>query len=260
MVDAVHLSSGTIETLKGLISAMPSIPDGPKLYVNTTGPNYKLNDGKIYIDCQPTGSSEENTDVEEETTVPDIEVNFILKIDNEHIDHLNKLNETIDEYNMNSLYKFLKLYKTIKLSNLTLYNNEFKINTYKTPEDICNEFYKWRLPFYQKRKELIIKNLEDEILLLTNQVQWINIVKTNKNIFNIDETDLIKLLKDNKIKMIDNTYDYLINMSFKNLSKINLDKLTNKIIEFKKEKKIIEHKTDKELWLYDLDLLYKNIV
>ena len=78
MVDAVHLSSGTIETLKGLISAMPSIPDGPKLYVNTTGPNYKLNDGKIYIDCQPTGSSEENTDVEEETTVPDIEVNFTM--------------------------------------------------------------------------------------------------------------------------------------------------------------------------------------
>jgi DNA topoisomerase-2 len=190
----------------------------------------------------------------------DVEVNFILKIDIEHIDHLNKLNETIDEYNMNSLYKFLKLYKTIKLSNLTLYNNEFKIETYKTPEDICNEFYKWRLPFYQKRKELIIKNLENEILLLTNQVQWINIVKTNKNIFNIGETDLIKLLKDNKINMIDNTYDYLINMSFKNLSKTNLDKLTNKIIELKKEKKIIENKTDKELWLTDLNLLYKNII
>ena len=78
IVDAIHLSYGTIQTLKNLVTAMPPIMDGPKLYVNTTGPNHKVNDGQIYIDCQPTGSSEETTDVTEETTIPDIEVNFTM--------------------------------------------------------------------------------------------------------------------------------------------------------------------------------------
>ena len=221
---------------------------------------YKIDNDKIYITELPvklwTSNYKEFLDeLVESKDSPiksylnnssDIEVNFILKIDNNYIEYIHKLNET------NDLYKFLKLYKTIKLSNLTLYNPEFKIETYKTPEDICEVFYKWRLPFYQKRKELIIKNLENEIILLLNQVNWINIVKTNKNIFNLDESELTKLLNNNKIKMIDNSYDYLINMSFKNLSKTNLNKLTNKINEFKQEKKIIEQKTDKELWLDDL--------
>jgi len=78
VVDAIHLSYGTIQTMKNMITAMPPIMDGPKLYINTTGPNHKVNDGQIYIDCQPTGSSEETTDVEQEANIPDIEVNFTM--------------------------------------------------------------------------------------------------------------------------------------------------------------------------------------
>jgi hypothetical protein len=41
-------------------------------------------------------------------------------------------------------------------------------------------------------------------------------------------------------------------MSFKQLSKENLDKLNKKIKELKETKKIIENKSSKELWLDDL--------
>ena len=78
LVDAIHLSYKNIQTLKGLVTGMPPIMEGPKLFVNTSGPNQRLTDGQIYIDCQPTGSSESTTDVTEETTTPDIEVNFSL--------------------------------------------------------------------------------------------------------------------------------------------------------------------------------------
>jgi carbonic anhydrase len=71
IVDAIKLNSGTIDTLKRLISAQPTITDSAKLYINVLGPNKSIGDGQIYIDCQPTGSSEETENVES-IKVPDI--------------------------------------------------------------------------------------------------------------------------------------------------------------------------------------------
>ena len=46
-----------------------------------------------------------------------------------------------DSYNMNDLYKYLNLYKTIKLSNMHLYSFENKIKKYNSPEEILEKFY-----------------------------------------------------------------------------------------------------------------------
>lgn len=180
----------------------------------------------------------------------DVNVHFEIKFND--IDYINKLHETIDEKGLNNLYKLLKLYKTIKLSNLTLYDQNLKLKTYNTIDEICNDFYKMRLPYYEKRKELIIKNIYDEIILLTNQINFINLVKGNTKIFNMETNQIEKILIQNKIKKYNNSFDYLINMSFKQLSKDNLDKLNKKIKELKENKKIIENKTIKQLWLDDL--------
>jgi DNA topoisomerase-2 len=211
----------------------------------------------------------------------DIDVHFEIKFND--IDYINKLNETFsfstkekdkialeksshvnenpssnesnDDKGLNNLYKLLKLYKTIKLSNLTLYDQNLKLKTYDSVNEICEDFYKMRLPYYEKRKELIIKNINDEIILLTNQINFINLVKSNNKIFNMEENEINKILIQNKIKKYDDSFNYLINMSFKQLSKENLDKLSKKIKELKETKKIIENKTSKELWLEDLTKL-----
>lgn len=183
----------------------------------------------------------------------DIDVHFEIKFDD--INYVNKLYESIDEKKLNNLYKLLKLYKTIKLSNLTLYDENLKLKTYNNVNEICEAFYKMRLPYYEKRKELIIKNINDEIILLTNQINFINLVKGNTKIFNMETIEIEKILKQNKIKQYNESFDYLINMSFKQLSKENLDRLNKKIKELKNKKKIIESKTNKELWLDDLTML-----
>lgn len=77
MAESIKLISTTIETLKKLVTPLSPIIDGSKLYVNTFGPNKTNNDGQIYIDCQPTGSSEETTNVEEDkSTTADISFSF----------------------------------------------------------------------------------------------------------------------------------------------------------------------------------------
>ena len=63
----------------------------------------------------------------------DIEIKFILKIDD--IAQVNNLLLNKDEYGMNSLYKYLHLYKTIKQSNMNLYTTNYKIKTFKNEED-----------------------------------------------------------------------------------------------------------------------------
>ena len=183
----------------------------------------------------------------------DINVHFEIKLNDSYDIH--KLMETTDEKGLNSLYKILKLYKTIKLSNLTLYDTNFKLKTYENAKSICEDFFKMRLHFFQQRKDLMIEKINQDIVLFTNQVNFINLIKSSSNIFNMEPNKIIEKLEKSKFKKYDNSFNYLIDMSFKQLSKNNLDKLNNNIKELKQTKKILENKTNKDLWLEDLNKL-----
>jgi DNA topoisomerase-2 len=183
----------------------------------------------------------------------DIEIKFILKIDD--LEKVNKLN-IVDENGMNNLYKYLHLYKTIKQSNMNLYTTDYKIKLFKTADEIILEFYNWRLVFYDKRKQLILSKLNETIKLISSQIKFITLViEENGKILKLSDDDLEKYLMKNKIIKMNNSYDYLTNMTFKQITKQNLDKLENKLKEVKKEYKIIESKSDKEMWLNDLNNL-----
>jgi DNA topoisomerase-2 len=184
----------------------------------------------------------------------DTEIHFELKPND--IEYIIKLNETNDEFNLNKLKKLLKLYKTIKLSNLTLYDQNLKLKTYNDVNEICESFYKFRLPYFEKRRELLIKKINDEIILISNQINFINLVKTTPKIFNMDEKLLNNILTNHKIKKYNNSFDYLLNMNFKQLSYENLTRLENKIKELKHDKKKLENSNGKELWLNNLKALF----
>jgi carbonic anhydrase len=66
--DAISINSSTISTLKTMITATTDIkyPSVDYYYLNKNGPTVGggSGDGQIYIDCQPTGNSEDTTAVE----------------------------------------------------------------------------------------------------------------------------------------------------------------------------------------------------
>lgn len=65
--DAISINSSTISTLKTMITATTDIkyPSVDYYYLNKNGPTIgSSGDGQIYIDCQPTGNSEDTTAVE----------------------------------------------------------------------------------------------------------------------------------------------------------------------------------------------------
>jgi len=61
---AIPLSSSTLDTLTQIIQEFPIPTPGDSLFYNSKGPNQKKMGDGIYISCQPTGSSTEETSVE----------------------------------------------------------------------------------------------------------------------------------------------------------------------------------------------------
>jgi hypothetical protein len=76
-LDAIPLSSTIISTLQQIIKAFPIPTPGGDLFYNPKGPvsGIQLGDG-IYISCQPTGSSEEETVVEYDTSSSSTSTDF----------------------------------------------------------------------------------------------------------------------------------------------------------------------------------------
>lgn len=184
----------------------------------------------------------------------DVSVHFILKFDSEQFNTINKMLNTVDSDNLSQLYKYLRLNKTIKQSNMNLYNDQYQIKSYKSPDEILEEFYSWRLGFYDKRKDLMMKKLKDEISYLSNQIKFIELViDSNGKIFKFDDKQMTGFLEKNKISKVSNSYDYLTSMTFKQLTKANLDKLDAKLKEIKMQAKKLEQLTNKDLWLQDLN-------
>jgi DNA topoisomerase-2 len=159
---------------------------------------------------------------------------------------------------MNDLYKLLHLYKTLKVSNLTLYNTKGILNSYKNINEILEEFYKFRIELFEKRRIKLLELLGKDKDYYNGQVKFIELVMSNNKIFKMDENKLNLFLIDNKIKKYENSYDYVINLSFKQLNQANLDKLYSKIKEIDSKIKELNNKTSKDLWLSDLESILKN--
>jgi DNA topoisomerase-2 len=184
----------------------------------------------------------------------DISIHFILKFDSQQFNTINNMLNTIDSDNLSQLYKYLRLNKTIKQSNMNLYNDKYQIKSYKSPDEILEEFYNWRLGFYDKRKELMIKKFKDEISHLNNQIKFIELViDSDSKLFKLDDKQMILFLEKNKISKVSDSYDYLTSMTFKQLTKANLDKLETKLSSVKSEVKKLEQLSNKDLWFKDLN-------
>ena len=64
ILDAINLSNTTLTSLSQIIQPYPLPTPGGNLFYNKLGPNQTAVGEGLYISCQPTGSSEETTDVE----------------------------------------------------------------------------------------------------------------------------------------------------------------------------------------------------
>ena len=197
----------------------------------------------------------------------DTDVNFTITFEK---GFLNSLQWGEDE-NIDGIEKFFKLTTTKGLSynNIHLYNEKTQIKKYKNTNEIIDEFYKIRYQLYVDRKEYLLINLKNELIILKSKMRFITDVMNDtikiykrKKIHIINDLLKNKYIQVSKDKVVDtddnqetNNFDYLIKMSIYLFTEDEIEKLREKINKLDEEYNNLEKLTIEEIWLGELDKL-----
>lgn len=220
-------------------------------------------------------------EVLDESTIDDVRiiVNFkkgeLNKIISEYKDHKN-YSEYLDaiEYNLN-LYT--------KLShNINFYQINNAVKEYKNYEDVIKDWFYIRKECYFKRIERELILLKYKIIMLENIIRFIE----NHEKYNISKkSDLIanKILKENNyielntsiitnpglysndkleynITLVNQSYDYLLNLSYRKMNDNSYNNNKNKLKELKDLLKYYQQNDIyKEIWIQEIDSLNKEL-
>ncbi|XP_027113751.1 DNA topoisomerase 2 [Coffea eugenioides] len=187
------------------------------------------------------------------------------------------------------LLKKFKLTTTISTSNMHLFDSQGIIKKFDNPEQILGEFFHLRLEFYEKRKKVLLDNLQLEHLKLDNKVRFIlAVVEGSIIVSNRKRADLFLELKEKgftpfpKKKSVEaavagsiedaeeteessevatskgvraSDYEYLLSMAIGSLTLEKVQELCADRDKLKGEVDDLRKATPKSLWTKDLDAL-----
>ncbi|CAF3762190.1 unnamed protein product [Adineta steineri] len=77
------------------------------------------------------------------------------------------------KFHESGLHKSFRLQETFKLTNMVLFDHHGILRRYKSPEEICLEFFTVRLHMYVKRKEYMVGTLQSQCSKLDNVARFI---------------------------------------------------------------------------------------
>jgi DNA topoisomerase II len=177
------------------------------------------------------------------------------------------INITIDisRENMKTLidgntYKILNLETYISMNNMHVFDENYKLKKFNSPEDIIDYFYDIRMNFYDKRKSYLIEKLDKEKSYIYNRIKFIRYVISDKiKIYRQPKSKIEESLENLKIDKFNDSYDYLLSMPIYSLTKEKMLELKNSYDKKKEELEIIKNKEIKNMWMDDLKEL-KNLL
>ena len=145
--------------------------------------------------------------------------------------------------------------------NYTSLNENNKVIEYQSIYEIIDNYYDVRLEYYEKRKKHLIKELSKRIVENYSKYLFIKgVIEKTILISNIDDEKIIEQLeKIEKIQKINDSYDYLLNMPMKSITKAQYEKLKAEIKSMKDELLKLKETDIKDMWKEDLKLFKKAI-
>lgn len=144
--------------------------------------------------------------------------------------------------------------------NLTTLDEHGKLKIFDCVEDIVKYFVDFRLTYYQKRKDYLLDKYNSELKELCFRAKFIkSIIDKKLKVNNVPKDDVINWLDENKFGKIDDSYNYLLNMSIYSLTKEKYEELVNKAKQKKDLIDEISDKNPKDMYLEDLNELKKKL-
>ena len=181
----------------------------------------------------------------------DVKVDISISISREMLKQIEKENSLIDIF---------KLETYLSMSNIHLFNKDGQMHKYGGIDEIIDEFTEVRLDYYQKRKDYTLSQLERDRKILFNKMKFINeILKGSLVIQNKKRSEIEEKMIELNISKMEGSFNYLLNMSLLSLTNEKLTELKQIYTDKKKEIDILEKTTIKQMWLKDLNELYKKL-
>ncbi len=210
---------------------------------------YTIEGKKVIISEIPIGES--ITNYKEKLQKMDLHVDNLSDGDKVHLEF--KADPQFLKQIEKDPYTTLKLKSTLNTSNMHLFNAKGQVQKYNTTLDILKEYFVIRLVFYQKRKEYLLKQWNEEIQYMMAKINFIKAVNLKKiHMRKQTEKDVEDYLKQEEFPKKENSFNYLLNLPMRMMTKEQMDKLQNEIDKVNQDINLLQNKTNKELWLDDL--------
>lgn len=182
-------------------------------------------------------------------------VHFSVKISNEELQKA----KTKDAGGIDQCFK---LSASMSENNMMLFDSEGKIQKYKNPLAIMEEFAKTRMKYYKIRKEYLIQKLTLERDLLSNRARFIKmIIEKQLKINNRKKFEVVRDLTRLRFQKFGDTkeprtgYEYLLIMQIASLTKERYEELKRMAKEKALELEKVKKTSHQAMWVYDLDNL-----
>jgi DNA topoisomerase-2 len=125
----------------------------------------------------------------------------------------------------------LKLYEN-ETENLTCLDENGKLIIFKNVNDLIRYFVKFRLTYFDKRKDFLLSELSRKNIYLSNRAKFIKLIIDGKlNLRNKPKAEVVDELTKLKFEKIDESYDYLLNMAIQSMTKERYEALLKEIQE-----------------------------
>jgi DNA topoisomerase-2 len=151
------------------------------------------------------------------------------------------------------------LKSTHSLTNMVLIDENDYPKRYNTAEEILEEFCERRIVFYDKRKTYLLDSLHKKYKVESNRYKFVKAVVDGRLKLNQEDTQLesdmmsLKLAKMSTGETREPSYDYLLSMQMRSMTKKKLEELQKLIDNINKDITILQGKKAKDLWMEDLD-------
>jgi DNA topoisomerase-2 len=153
--------------------------------------------------------------------------------------------------------RYLKL-STTETENYTSINENNKILQFKTVEEVLEYYFDFRLNKYEERKQTDLSKIQENILRSMSTFLFIENVNNGVIELKAKEEEIINTIKTiDGIVEVEGSYNYLLNMPVRNLTKEKMAELQNKINGLKEEYLNLENMNVKDIWLSEIEDLYK---
>jgi len=202
-----------------------------------------------------------------------------LTTENEHIREIrhNSTDQTVDIsirfdnaqtiYDMmadpTNIERLFGLTTTINQTNMHGYDEKMRIRKYKNIREIVDNFFNVRLYYYEVRKKYIVDKLKHQLLIIESKVRFIqSIIDGTIVVMNRPYDQIIRTLHQLLFYKLtdDEPFDYLINISIRQMTAENISELTKRLKEKQNTYKELQKKSINQMWLDELDALEGVIV